>query len=594
MRSIRAAAIVVALVAGILGFGTTPAQAAVFNVTTTEYKYDGVCDDDCSLLDAVYTANGLPGAHTVFVPTGVYPVTGGPLTIWSNVTIQSVGGQVTLDAQRTGRVVKINKAGNATFKGFLITNGKTTDGGAGVLNEGTLSLVDSVVNASVSSISCGAGLLNLGTAYVTGSAVSGNTAPNGAGICNGHTSTLTLTSTDVGFNQSTGDGAGIYNTGRVSLRNTEVGNNTAQGNGGGILNGGILTVSDSLVVQNDAGDGGGVYNYETAEVTSSRFIDNTAGSGGGIANRFKLDLVDSTLSGNSALFGGGISNSSILNVVSSTFADNAATGFDGGGLSNYANAATAVANSTFSGNTAGNDGGGVHQSSSNLLTIVSSTIVGNVADDDTSNGGRGGGIFVSGGGVSLRNSIVSTNQNPGALSSPDCFGALTSTGFNIIGDLDGCGVTLLESDGTGVPKFGPLADNGGPTPTHSLVGKLGAIDHGPKGAACTGTDQRGVPRQSPCDTGAYELVTCGTIPVSIVGTGQSDTIKGTGKADGILALGGADRVKSGSGNDQICGGGGADELTGGKGNDLLNGGSGRDRCSGGPGKTTYRRCEAKR
>ena len=88
--------------------------------------------------------------HTVFVPTGVYPLTGGPLTIWSNVTIQSVGGQVTLDAQRTGRVVKINKEGKATFKGFLITNGKVTDGGAGVLNEGILSLVDTVVNASAS------------------------------------------------------------------------------------------------------------------------------------------------------------------------------------------------------------------------------------------------------------------------------------------------------------------------------------------------------------------------------------------------------------------------------------------------------------
>ncbi|HWM75075.1 MAG TPA: hypothetical protein VNQ53_15110, partial [Nocardioides sp.] len=159
-RRIRGAAIVVALVAGILGVGTTPAQAAIFNVTTTEATYDGVCDDHCTLWDAVYTANGLPGMHTVFVPGGVYTATTGPLTIWSNQTIQAVGGQVTLDARKTGRVVKVSKEGNATLKGFLITNGKVTDGGAGIYNEGTLTLIDSVVNASTSTIGCGGGLLN--------------------------------------------------------------------------------------------------------------------------------------------------------------------------------------------------------------------------------------------------------------------------------------------------------------------------------------------------------------------------------------------------------------------------------------------------
>ena len=162
-RRIRGALIVVALVAGMLGVGATPAQAAIFNVTTTAATYDGVCDDHCTLWDAVYVANGLPGEHTVFVPGGEYTATTGPLTIWSDLTLQAVGGQVTLDAKKTGRVLKVNKEGDATLKGFLITNGKTTDGGAGILNEGTLTLIDTVVNASTSS-GCGGGLLNYGTA----------------------------------------------------------------------------------------------------------------------------------------------------------------------------------------------------------------------------------------------------------------------------------------------------------------------------------------------------------------------------------------------------------------------------------------------
>jgi Ca2+-binding RTX toxin-like protein len=382
----------------------------------------------------------------------------------------------------------------------------------------------------------------------------------------------------------------------VSVRGSQLGNNRAE-YGAGILNDGTLTLSDSVISQNEAvgGDGGAIYNIDTADILDSTLTDNKAGSGGGIANRFKLKLVNSTLQGNSALFGGGISNSSILQVANSTLADNSATLFDGGGLSNYANAVATVTNSTFSGNTAGNDGGGVHQSSSSLLTVNSSTIVDNAADNDTSNGGRGGGIYVGGAGVSIGNSIVAGNLNPaGPAASPDCFGPLTSTGYNIIGDLDNCYVTLLDSDGTGVPQFGPLANNGGPTPTHALLGRLGAIDNGPSGAACTGTDQRGVPRQSPCDTGAYELVRCGNLPVTVVGTPSSEDINGTAKADGILALGGEDRVRSGGGNDRICGGSGSDELTGGQGNDYLDGGSGRDRCSGGAGKDTYRSCETKR
>jgi len=601
-RNIRAAAIVVALVAGILGFGITPAQAAIFNVTNTDATYDGVCDDHCSLWDAVYTANGLPGKHTVFVPSGVYTATSGPLTIWSDLTIQAVGGQVTLDSKNTGRVVKVNKEGKATLKGLLITNGKVTDGGAGIRNEGTLTLIDSVVNASTSTISCGGGLLNSGTAYLSNSNVAQNTAPNGAGICNGPASTVTLTRTDVGFNQSSGNGAGIYNTGRAELRNSAVGNNTAQGYGGGILNGGNLTVTDSLVVQNDAsGNGGGINNVEAATITNSRIVDNTASSGGGIQNGFLLDVEGSTVRGNSAYFGGGISNESVLHVRNSTLSDNSAKIHSGGGLSNYEHAQSTIDNSTLSGNTAGNDGGAVHQSSVYVLTITNSTIVDNVADDDTNNGGRGGGVYSSLGGVSLGNSILAANENPGAFGSVDCFGLIASTGHNIVGDEpDNCFATIPETDSIGVPRLGPLANNGGPTPTHALTGTRGAIDHGPTGAACTGTDQRGVPRERPCDTGAYELVRCGSVPVNVVGTGRSEDINGTGKPDGILALGGADRVQAGGGNDQVCGGAGSDELSGGQGNDklfgaagndLLEGGPGKDTCAGGPGRNKYKGCE---
>ena len=53
--------------------------------------------------------------------------------------------------------------------------------------------------------------------------------------------------------------------------------------------------------------------------------------------------------------------------------------------------------------------------------------------------------------------------------------------------------------------IGPLAANGGPTPTHALLDGSPALDAADI-AACPRTDQRGVrrPQGSGCDSGAFE------------------------------------------------------------------------------------------
>ena len=64
-----------------------------------------------------------------------------------------------------------------------------------------------------------------------------------------------------------------------------------------------------------------------------------------------------------------------------------------------------------------------------------------------------------------------------------------------------------SSRGTLDPLLGPLADNGGPTPTMALLPGSPAIDAGDD-SACPPTDQRGVarPQGLACDIGAFELV----------------------------------------------------------------------------------------
>ena len=67
------------------------------------------------------------------------------------------------------------------------------------------------------------------------------------------------------------------------------------------------------------------------------------------------------------------------------------------------------------------------------------------------------------------------------------------------------------------PALGPLADNGGPTPTHALSAASPAVNAGNPnvlgsgGASCAATDQRGIDRPSGlrCDIGAFELARCG-------------------------------------------------------------------------------------
>src|SRR5205085_12129233 len=97
-------------------------------------------------------------------------------------------------------------------------------------------------------------------------------------------------------------------------------------------------------------------------------------------------------------------------------------------------------------------------------------------------------------------------------------GSIASGGYNLLGDNSGCSFTAASGDQVGTsgspinPQLGPLANNGGPTQTHALVGGSPAIDAG-NPAGCTDqnnvavtTDQRGAgfprvfgPR---CDIGA--------------------------------------------------------------------------------------------
>lgn len=258
-----------------------------------------------------------------------------------------------------------------------------------------------------------------------------------------------------------------------------------------------FTISGGLV---GAGNGPAITANRPLELDRMAITGNQADAGGnGGAGALVLGdrttIRATTISGNTVVnagpgqSGGAIVNLAPLLVVSSTIADNHVTGpgpNDGGAILNFGPA-----------------------------TLVNSTISQNSAE------GGSGGIFAAP--FELANSILAGNT---ASPSADCAATLESRGYNVVGSPAGCTIVATTGDQVGTvvtalnPLLGPLAANGGPTPTMALLAGSPARDAGnpatpsdvlplpPALTPCATSDQRGVSRPAGprCDIGAFEVV----------------------------------------------------------------------------------------
>jgi CSLREA domain-containing protein len=218
---------------------------------------------------------------------------------------------------------------------------------------------------------------------------------------------------------------------------------------------------------------GGIRNSGTLSMDQSIITSNlSASSGGGLSNRGTLKIGRTTIDSNFAEDGdGGISNSGQLNITNATLSANSSD-FGAGGLGN---GGTAVLNNV--------------------------TVTKNASGDNAAVSTYGSGV------TQVSNTIIGGN------SGPNCFGTLTSGGYNLLGGTTGCTVAGDPTGNlVGAPKLGPLQNNGGPTPTHALLAASPARDAGNPAApgagpsACAATDQRLLPRGATrCDIGSVEM-----------------------------------------------------------------------------------------
>lgn len=303
-------------------------------------------------------------------------------------------------------------------------------------------------------------------------------------------SNVTIDGLVIEFGETTGLGGGIENAGKLAVRNSTFAGNNA-GNGGAISNAatGVLTVENSTFAGNTTtGVGGGaIIDIGAAAIERSTIVENTApinGGGVNVQTTGTLRISSSTITGNtSGSLGGGLSNLGTLNVLSSTLAGN--TGSDGAAIGS-GNKNVTLAADIIAENTAKGLGGGDCNPSN---TPPSKGLVDggyNLDDDGTC--------------------VSAATPAAGSHSGTTTYGSSTY----------GAVLDAYLADG--------LASNGGPTQTIALLSSpnpattmpdpayaavppsfLLPVPIGGVFAACSVPDQRGLPRRSPCDIGAFEI-----------------------------------------------------------------------------------------
>jgi CSLREA domain-containing protein len=445
----------------------SPAAGVEFQVNTTEDLYDadpgdGVCADGegrCTLRAAVEEASALPGPDRILLPPGVYTL--------QFPVVEDMGFAGDLDVRDD---LSVEGAG----ADVTIVDGSLVEGIFQVFPEvESFALANLTLrNAGGPAVSSRARRSSITDAIVEGSA-----------------------------------GSGIYFTGGIRGGELQIVRSEIRGNRGGGINAfsAVVSITDSLVSENGA--------------------DLTSGAGGVRSDAGRLSIQRTRVLGN--FRSGIVTDRSAAEITQSIVADNL-----GSGLSTASVGARVVA-STFSGNDIG-----LAVTTFESLTVIDSTVSGNRVGIDqglstraflrgtTINGneiGLGGlhGPAGTADRAVLSNVVLAGNgqdcQTSGAA-------VVTSEGYNLIGDSTGCTIVAAEGDQIGAPGspidpgLGPLADNGGPTPTHAPQPGSPLIDAGNPAlpgsseAACSVFDQRGVAHLQDgdgddvarCDIGAVE------------------------------------------------------------------------------------------
>ena len=405
------------------------------------------------ILDAIATGGG----PQFFACNGPTTVTTQAEIVINRHVILDGEGNLTVSGNDTHRVFSVPEGVVAELRGFGITAG-ASNAGAGILNEGELTVANSTVSDNMTTGLPGSGggiLNNSATLTVVDSALLNNASDGGGGaIVSQGSASLMLTNSTVQSNSAGDAGGALWITGSAQVSGTAISQNQAQRGGGvWVSSGGNATISYGTVFGNTAighsNGGGGIGTEGTATLTLVNMTvaqNATLGllaSGGGILNDGgPLSLTNTTVSDNvTAGAGGGILNGGGGNItLTDCFVTNNVASDHGGGF--WTNGAAQVDRTEITGNSA-NGGGGGWVTSGGSLIMADSTVSANDAVVEA--GGIGNDFF---GNTTITTTTISNNTASGPLGSGGGIlnnsGTLTVVGSWILDNVSGGGGGILS------------------------------------------------------------------------------------------------------------------------------------------------------
>ena len=213
------------------------AQAADIHVTTTDDELNLTDPNgDCSLREAIESVNTGSGVDSceagngiddrIILPTlpaGPYVLSilgpfeelngTGDLDIRDNLEISGdASGSTVIDGNglvMMDRVLHVHFGAVVVLKNLTITNGNTGGDGGGILNEGTLTVMNSTISGNAADAGGGGGIMNLfGQSFtLTDSTISGNvSASSGGGYLGFFGFFSTLTNSTIADNKAVSGG----------------------------------------------------------------------------------------------------------------------------------------------------------------------------------------------------------------------------------------------------------------------------------------------------------------------------------------------------------------------------------------------------
>lgn len=380
---------------------------------------------DVELKDVNVTGNSSQGnGGGIYVEDGSVEIIGG------SISGNSAAGTNERGAQGGGGIYAKNSdvvLTDTTISGNTVT-GSGKDGGGVLVKNGSLTINDSTISDNTAPDQGGGIHVEWSELKITDSTVSGNKAANGAGIFMADTDVPknetehTITKTTIENNTASNLGGGVYvgNNSDVTITDSTLEGNTAASQGGAIVaySGRNITLDNTTVKGNKAISGGAIHALGTAVTdthitleNNTEFTGNNATSGAGIyaytiaGNPLQIDILNSKINDNTATsYGGGIFAYNGVKVRADGADISGNTAANAGGLFLWNNSSADLNNSEVGGNKATGNGGGVYVYDATCsLTTSNGTVF------RENSGYRGGGIFSSGGTVTVEDSTFEKN-----------------------------------------------------------------------------------------------------------------------------------------------------------------------------------------